>query len=54
MEKNAKESKELVEKTIGRSNLITFLAFVSLAVLASMQPELRGLFSIFLSKIKLV
>jgi hypothetical protein len=52
LEKNAKESKELVEKTVERTNLISFLGFALLAVLASMQPELRVLFSLFLSKIK--
>ena len=52
LEKNTKESKELVEKTVERTNLISFLGFALLAVLASMQPELRVLFSLFLSKIK--
>ena len=48
----AKESKELVGKSVERSNLIIFLGFVSLAVLVSMQPELRVFFSLFLSKLK--
>ena len=48
----AKESKELVGKSVERSNLITLLGFVSLAVLVSMQPELRVFFSLFLSKLK--
>jgi uncharacterized membrane-anchored protein YhcB (DUF1043 family) len=52
VEKNAKESRELVEKTVERTNLISFLGFASLAVLVSMQPELRVFFSLFLSKIK--
>ena len=52
VEKTSKESKELVEETIQRSNLIILLGFASLALLASMQPEIRGFFS-FLSKIKL-
>jgi hypothetical protein len=53
LEKTSKENKELVEKTIERQNLIIFLGFALLAMLASMQPELRGFFSLFLSKIKL-
>ena len=52
VEKTSKESKELVEKTVERTNLISFLGFASLAVLVSMQPELRVFFSLFLSKIK--
>ena len=52
VEKFAKESKELVGKSVERSNLIIFLGFVSLAVLVSMQPELRVFFSLFLSKLK--
>jgi hypothetical protein len=52
VEKFAQESKELVEKSVERSNLITLLGFASLAVLVSMQPELRVFFSLFLSKLK--
>ena len=48
----AKESKELVGKSVERSNLILFLGFAQLAVLVSMQPELRVFFSLFLSKLK--
>ena len=52
MEKFAQESKELVGKSVERSNLITLLGFASLAVLVSMQPEMRVFFSLFLSKLK--
>ena len=52
--KTVQDNKELVEKTVQRQNLIIFLGFASLAMLASMQPEIRGFFSFFLSKIKLV
>jgi polyhydroxyalkanoate synthesis regulator phasin len=59
-EKISKENKELWEKTskeykeiMQRQNLLGFLGFALLAIFASIQPELRGFISFFLSKIKL-
>ena len=51
-EKISKDNKELNRQMKQSTNLLIFLEIAWLAMLAYMQPEIRGFFS-FLSKIKL-